>query len=110
MVDADAATSRSVRLRRALEDERSERVVFLSHCLLDQNTRYLAGAVCPGAVDDALEPYLSEVVGIVQMPCPEQRVWGGVVKRHLLWLVDHPRVARADRPLVPAARRYLRWR
>jgi uncharacterized protein YbbK (DUF523 family) len=85
-------------------------VVFLSHCLLNQNTRYLGGAVCPGAVVDAVAPYLEAGVGIVQLPCPEQRTWGGVLKRRFLWLVAHPRVTRAGRILVGPVRPYLRWR
>jgi hypothetical protein len=31
-------------LRSRLRDERSGRVVFVSHCLLNQNTRYLGAA------------------------------------------------------------------
>ena len=27
---------------------------FVSHCLLNQNPRYLGGAICPGVVADAL--------------------------------------------------------
>jgi predicted secreted protein len=108
--DDEAPTGREVRRRPALADDRSGKVVFLSHCLLNQNTRYLGGAVCPGVVDAAVEPYSGDGVGLVQMPCPEQRVWGGVLKRHLLWLLDHPRTARASRALVPVVRPYLRWR
>jgi predicted secreted protein len=73
-----------------MPNRRSGRVVFVSHCLLNQNSRYLGGAVCPGVVADAVQPYLSDGVGIVQMPCPEQLVGGGVLKRRFLWLVDHP--------------------
>jgi predicted secreted protein len=91
-------------------DARSGRVVFLAHCLLNQNTRYPGGAVCPGVVVDAVAPYLDDGTGIVQMPCPEQRTWGGVAKRHLLRLLDLPARARAARRLLGPARRYLRWR
>ena len=63
-------------------------MVFVSHCLLNQNTRYPGGAVCPGVVVDAIAPYLADGAGIVQMVCPEQRTWGGVSKRHLLRLLD----------------------
>jgi predicted secreted protein len=97
-------------LRRALKDRRSGRVVVVSHCLLNQNTRYLGGASCPGVVEAAVSSYISDGVGIVQMPCPEQRVWGGVLKRRLLWLVEHRRVARAAAPLFRLAAPYLRWR
>ncbi len=79
----------------------------MSHCLLNQNTRYLGGAACPGAVRSAIEDYLDEGVGIVQMDCPEQRTWGGVLKRRFLWLVDHPSLARAPRLVAAVTRWYL---
>jgi predicted secreted protein len=93
-----------------LADQRSGRVVFVSHCLLNQNTRYLGGAVCPGVVRDAVEPYANAGIGIVQMPCPEQRLWGGVLKRRLLLLVEAPTRARASAALLPVFAPYLRWR
>ena len=98
------------RLTGDLADDRSRQVVFLSHCLLNQNVRYLGGAVCPGAVAAAVSPYVARGTGIVQMPCPEQRVWGGVPKRRLLWLIDHPWFARAATRVAPILRRYLRRR
>lgn len=67
-----------------LVDARGRRVVFLAHCLLNQNTRYLGGALSAGAVPEVLQACLAHGVGIVQLPCPEQRAWGGVLKRRLL--------------------------
>jgi uncharacterized protein YbbK (DUF523 family) len=67
-----------------LKDDRSRRVVFLSHCLLNENTRYLGGACRAGAVREVVQPCLDHGVGIVQMPCPEQHAWGGVLKTRLL--------------------------
>jgi predicted secreted protein len=58
-------------------------VVFLSHCLLDENVRYLGGAFHSGAVPEVL-PLVREGVGICQMPCPEMRAWGGVHKPAML--------------------------
>jgi hypothetical protein len=43
-----------------LKDERSKRVIFVSHCLLNENTRYLGGAFRRGCADkfvDALQPH-----------------------------------------------------
>jgi predicted secreted protein len=97
-------------MRRSMPDERSGRVVFVSHCLLNQNTRYLGGAMCPGVVADAVDPYLSDGVGIVQMPCPEQQSWGGVLKRRFLWLIDHPRIARLIGTLSRLVNGYIRIR
>jgi predicted secreted protein len=82
----------------------------MSHCLLNQNTRYLGGAVCPGVVADAVHPYLRDGIGIVQMPCPEQRVWGGVLKRRFLWLIDHPRTTRWIGTLSTLVNAYIRLR
>jgi uncharacterized protein YbbK (DUF523 family) len=78
------AETREVLLKRRLADERSGRVVFVSHCLLNENTRYLGGAFRAGAVPELVEGLVGAGVGISQMPCPEQRAWGGVLKRLLL--------------------------
>lgn len=87
--------ARSLRPRWTAADARSGRVAFVSHCLLNENVRYPGGATCPGAVPGVLERYLHDGIGLCQMPCPEQRAWGGVRKRHLLRLYG---------------RRPLRWR
>jgi predicted secreted protein len=67
-----------------LADARSGRVVFLSHCLLNENTRYLGGACVAGCLPEVVERCVQQRLGIVQMPCPEQRAWGGVLKSMLL--------------------------
>ncbi len=74
---------RQVLLER-LKDERSKRVIFVSHCLLNENTRYLGGAFRRGGVDELVDGFQQEGLGIYQMHCPEQRAWGGVLKRRLL--------------------------
>lgn len=61
-------------------------MVFLSHCLLNENVRYPGGATCPGAIPRLLDDYVEQGIGLCQMPCPEQRAWGGVRKRHLVRL------------------------
>jgi predicted secreted protein len=68
-----------------LEDRRSKKVVFLSHCLLNENTRYLGGACRRGCVEEIVQSCLESGLGMVQMPCPEQKAWGGVLKRRLLF-------------------------
>jgi hypothetical protein len=52
--------------------------------LLNENTRYLGGARRAGSVPELVRPLLDQGIGIVQLPCPEQRAWGGVLKRRLL--------------------------
>lgn len=67
-----------------LKDERSKRVIFVSHCLLNENTRYLGGAFRQGCVDELVDAFQQEGLGIYQMRCPEQHAWGGVLKRYVL--------------------------
>lgn len=69
-----------------LRDARSRRVVLVSHCLLNQNTRYAGGASRPGAVTEFVDEVMDAGYGIHQLPCPERLAWGGVLKRRSLLL------------------------
>jgi uncharacterized protein YbbK (DUF523 family) len=95
-----------------LRDDRSGRVVFVAHCLLNENVRYLGGACRPGDVREIVGGLQRQEVGICQMPCPEQRVWGGVLKRHLLALYGSSRLTTGPVRHVVAAllMGYTRWR
>lgn len=68
-----------------LKDERSKKVMFVSHCILNENTRYSGGAFCGGVCSVMKSELFESDYGIVQLPCPEQMVWGGVLKR-FIWL------------------------
>jgi hypothetical protein len=67
-----------------LADERSREVVFVSLCLVNENTRYLGGAFQPGAVPELLEAMRPRGAGIHQLLCREREAWGGVLERRLL--------------------------
>ncbi len=69
-----------------LSDRRGRRVVFVSHCLLNENVRYLGGATRPGLVREVVDRYADDGIGLYQMPCPEQRAWGGVRKSRMIRL------------------------
>ena len=62
-------------------EKRSKRVIFLSHCILNQNTRYQGGAFCCGIMNDVLKRLLYHDYGVVQVACPERKYWGGVSKK-----------------------------
>jgi predicted secreted protein len=97
-----------------LRDERSRQVVFLSHCLLNENTRYLGGACRRCCVREVVEQCMERGIGMVQMPCPEREVWGGVLKRKLLFLYGAQRrsalVGRLAPALLPLVLGYVRLR
>ncbi len=69
-----------------LRDERGRRIMLVSHCLLNQNTRYAGGATRSGAVAEVVDALVDAGYGIHQLPCPERLAWGGVLKRHTLVL------------------------
>ena len=52
-------------------DGRSRRVIFLAHCLLNQNAISDGTAEVPAAHRELLRAVLNAQVGIVQLPCPE---------------------------------------
>ena len=79
-------------LREQLADAR--RVVFLSHCLLNENVRYL-GAWPSGRVSEVVAEYLGRGIGICQLPCPEQRAWDGILKPRMLVAYDSEGTLRA---------------
>ncbi len=78
-------------LMEVLNDQRGKEVVFVSHCLLNMNTRYLGGAFRKGSVTEVIEDMMARGVGIIQMKCPEQVAWGGVLKKYLWIAVDSRR-------------------
>ncbi|MFH2063939.1 MAG: hypothetical protein ABIK15_01920 [Pseudomonadota bacterium] len=65
-------------------DQRSGQVIFLAHCILNENTRYLGGACRPACVQEIINQCINHNLGMIQLPCPEQQAWGGVLKRWLL--------------------------
>jgi predicted secreted protein len=72
-------------ITKRLKDERTKKILIVSHCILNENTRYLGGAFCSGINPDILKELSIKNCGIVQLPCPEQIAWGGVLKK-LIWL------------------------
>lgn len=51
--------------------KRSKKVVFVSHCLLNQNTMPLGKESYAGSVKDLLELFSEAGIGIIQLECPQ---------------------------------------
>lgn len=51
--------------------KRSKKVVFVSHCILNQNARAKGVAKCAGAVKEFLEYCISKRYGIIPIDCPQ---------------------------------------
>lgn len=71
-------------------DGRSKKVVFIAHCLLNQNSISDGTAIYPAAFKDVVDFFLNADIGIVQMPCPEFCCLG----------LDRGNVFGADSPVV----------
>jgi len=52
-------------------DERSKTIVFVAHCILNQNSISDGTASYPGAIKEIMKLLCITDVGILQMPCPE---------------------------------------
>jgi predicted secreted protein len=109
-----ARTPTVQQLQDRLRDARGKKVAFVSHCLLNQNVRYLGGATRPAMIDAVVDDLRRRDIGVVQMPCPEVDAWGGVLKRRMLRLYGSGLArSRVGRALVaPVARCWtvLRYR
>jgi len=58
------------------EDKRSKRVVFVAHCIMNQNAKVDKCAHYPGAIEEVARFFLDNGIGISQMPCPEMLLLG----------------------------------
>ena len=52
-------------------DKRSKKIIFLSHCILNQNSISDGTADFPGTNGEVLKLLIQSDTGIVQLPCPE---------------------------------------
>ena len=109
--EAESGMDKISQLQRSLRDARGMKVVFLSHCILNENTRYLGGACSPASVKSIVDECITKGLGMVQLPCPEQRAWGGVVKRLLLKAhgAEDSFLYRFRAIVVPAFVWYSKW-
>lgn len=56
--------------------DRSKRVIFTAHCVLNQNSVVEPLARAKGAYKDIIELIMDKGIGIHQLPCPEFRYLG----------------------------------
>jgi predicted secreted protein len=55
---------------------RSKRVIFVGHCVLNQNSILDGTSERPGSIREIVELLSASDVGIVQLPCPELHLLG----------------------------------
>jgi predicted secreted protein len=57
-------------------DRRSRRIIFVAHCILNQNAKLDRCALYPGAILEVSRLLVESGVGILQIPCPELQALG----------------------------------
>ena len=61
--------------------KRGKKVLFVSHCLLNQNAMPVGKAKYTGSVKDLLELFAEAGVGVVQLDCPQIEFNNGLNRR-----------------------------
>jgi len=63
---------------KTIEDKRNGKILFVSHCVLNQNAKVRGIAQFPASVEPVVQALFENKVGIYQMPCPEMMFYGAM--------------------------------
>jgi len=62
-----------------INDGRSGKVIFLVHCIINSNSICIGPktpSIWPAMINEVVELLMKNKIGIIQLPCPEQLVFG----------------------------------
>jgi predicted secreted protein len=79
----------------SIRDARGGKLVFVSHCILNQNAKVRGLAGSPAAVMPVVELLLANGIGVYQMPCPEMSYLGAMRWGQVRDQYDSPMFRRA---------------
>jgi predicted secreted protein len=85
--EEETMTEKLGKIKDSLQDARSGRLIFLSHCLLNQNACVRGLASQPAVIRELVDLLLAHDIAFYQMPCPEVTYigsmrWGQVKKMY----------------------------
>jgi len=61
--------------------ERSKKIVFISHCILNQNAKAAGREKSTGSIKELVELLSQSGIGIIQLPCPQIDFNGGLGRK-----------------------------
>ncbi|MFX0071656.1 MAG: hypothetical protein ACFFAO_11250 [Candidatus Hermodarchaeota archaeon] len=64
-----------------ISDKRSQKIVYMSRCIINQNLRFPGIAIKPGPISEITEELLQNNLGIELLPCLERLGWGGILRK-----------------------------
>jgi len=77
-----------------INDGRSGKVIFLVHCILNSNSICIGPktpSIWPAMINEVIELLMKNKIGIIQLPCPEQSVFGLVRNKASREEMDTPK-------------------
>ncbi|MEM2356287.1 MAG: hypothetical protein QXN81_00555 [Candidatus Bathyarchaeia archaeon] len=82
------------KLLKMINNGRSGKVIFLVHCIINSNSICIGPktpSIWPAMIDEIIELLMKNKVGIIQLPCPEQAVFGLVRREASKTQIDTPK-------------------
>ena len=92
-----------------MKDQRSGKIVVVSHCLLNVHSLEDDLAIYPGLEEEVVELMIKKGVGMVQIPCPEIELSGIFRKALPKEAYDHPKIRSVYHRLAEKITRTLHW-
>ena len=92
-----------------MKDQRSKRIVVVSHCILNVHSLEDNLAIYPGLEEEVIELLLKKGVGLYQIPCPEIELSGIFRKALPKESYDHPKIRKVYRQLADKISSTLKW-
>ncbi len=96
-------------MKREVSDERSRRIVVVSHCILNVHSLEDDLALYPGLEEEVIELLMRKGVGLYQIPCPEIELSGIFRKALPKDSYDHPKIRKVYRQLADRITSNLNW-
>ena len=92
-----------------MRDQRSGKIVVVSHCILNVHSLEDNLAIYPGLEKEVVELLIKKGVGIYQIPCPEVDLSGIFRKALPKESYDHPKIRKVYQNLAESISQTLKW-
>lgn len=92
-----------------MQDRRSEKIVVVSHCILNVHSLEDNLAIYPGMEEEVVKLLMKKRVGIYQIPCPEVELSGIFRKALPKESYDHPKIRKVYQNLAESISQTLKW-
>ena len=92
-----------------MRDQRSGKIVVVSHCILNVHSLEDNLAIYPGLEKEVVELLIKKGVGIYQIPCPEVDLSGIFRKALPKESYGHPKIRKVYQNLAESISQTLKW-